>query len=323
MNQAVNKEYTGLGTRAVFNKTLRHLVNVTMLVESTVKGANLADQLNDLTAQGALTREQLSPVLSLVLVDKMNLPVSSVNLKNSITDFSTFINNFKKWNGLSVVLAYHHPNLGVIAINPAREDHWDAAGELKKNELVVAYVRSLKDDATVAEKGLAAVKEMLHGKSPAEDPSFIIAKAPEPVPQPAATPAPGAAPAVQPAAVAPAPVPAPAASAVKKNISPKYSVQVTNELFHNGNVEAWKNIIEAYQVTTKNKVIVFHEGELIQDLNSLFKWGKVKHGGVITFQVMGDEIKLVSRLQKYLFEGASSRYETFLKKDINKVLNIF
>ncbi|MFN3247226.1 MAG: hypothetical protein ACK42K_11055, partial [Leptonema sp. (in: bacteria)] len=71
------------------------------------------------------------------------------------------------------------------------------------------------------------------------------------------------------------------------------------------------------------KVIVYHEGELIQDLNSLFKWGKVKHGGVIMFQVIGENIKGVSRLQKYLHEGASPRFESFLKKDVNKVLNLF
>ena len=89
-------------------------------------------------------------------------------------------------------------------------------------------------------------------------------------------------------------------------------------------MEAWKNIIESYEAKhVGNKVIVYHEGELIQDLNSLFKWGKVKHGGVIMFQVAGAQIKGVSRLQKYLHEGASSRFEAFMKHDINKVLNLF
>ena len=89
-------------------------------------------------------------------------------------------------------------------------------------------------------------------------------------------------------------------------------------------MEAWKNIVESYETSHPgNKVIVFHEGELIQDLNSLFKWGKVKHGGVIMFQVAGTNIKNVSRLQKYLFEGASKRFEAFMKHDVNKVLPLF
>ena len=30
-------------------------------------------------------------------------------------------------------------------------------------------------------------------------------------------------------------------------MTPLYGVVVTNELFHNGNVEAWKKIIESYE----------------------------------------------------------------------------
>ena len=95
-------------------------------------------------------------------------------------------------------------------------------------------------------------------------------------------------------------------------------------MFHNGNVEAWKKIVESY--TTKFpdlQVYIFHKGELILDINSLFKWGKVKHSDSIFFQVGGENIRGVSKLQKYLFEGASPRYEQFLKIDMGKVLNLF
>ncbi len=115
-----------------------------------------------------------------------------------------------------------------------------------------------------------------------------------------------------------------AAAAGQRRMTPKYSVQVTNELFHNGNVEAWKRIIESYKVTHPDlEVRIFYENELINDINTLFKWGKVKTGGLIFFQASGENIRNVSKLQKYLFEGASPRFEQFLKLGVGKVLKLF
>ncbi len=107
-------------------------------------------------------------------------------------------------------------------------------------------------------------------------------------------------------------------------VTPKYSVQVTNELFHNGNVEAWKNIIESYRKEYAGlDVHVFHDGQKINNINALFKWGKVKHGDVILISVSGEDIKGVAELKRYLFEGASQRYENFIKRDVNKILPLF
>ena len=107
-------------------------------------------------------------------------------------------------------------------------------------------------------------------------------------------------------------------------MTPKYSVVVTNELFHNGNVEAWKKIIQSYNNKYPGlEVMVWYEDERINDINSLFKWGKVKHGVPIMFGVAGDEIKDVRKLQRYLFEGASHRFEAFLKGDFDRVLDLF
>lgn len=350
------KDLTNLGIRSAFNRTLRHLVSVTSIVENIEKGQNLADQLNQLLDAEAITRDQISPILSLVLVSKLDVPYRSFNLHDSVNKFEAVKAAFQKWVGLDAVVAYHHPNLGIIPINPANEAHWNLAFELKRDELIVVYVRSANKKRETAEKGLEAFFAVLSGGTPAEDAEFltkpVAAAAPQraqaapapagqprpmpvpqarPMPQPAGTPAPQPMPqpaAAQPAA-APAPQAAPAAPAKPtaggaRNLTPKYSVQVTNELFHNGNVEAWKNIIESYETAHPGcKVIVYHEGELIQDLNSLFKWGKVKHGGLIMFQVAGTNIKNVSRLQKYLHEGASKRFEAFMKHDVNRTLSLF
>ncbi|MFW5683843.1 MAG: hypothetical protein ACOC1I_03240, partial [Spirochaetota bacterium] len=99
---------------------------------------------------------------------------------------------------------------------------------------------------------------------------------------------------------------------------------VTNELFHNGNVEAWKKIITSYKTKYPGlDVLVWYESERINDINSLFKWGKVKHGVPILFSVAGDEIKDVRKLQRYLYEGASPRFEAFLKGGYDQVLDLF
>ena len=110
----------------------------------------------------------------------------------------------------------------------------------------------------------------------------------------------------------------------KLQLTPRYSVQVSNELFHNGNVEAWKNIIESYHnAHPEVKVLIFHDGEKINNINTLFKWGKVKNGDVILFQVVGNNFRNISKLQRYLYEGASGRYGQFLKKDISVALTLF
>ncbi len=109
-----------------------------------------------------------------------------------------------------------------------------------------------------------------------------------------------------------------------KKMSPMLSVVVTNELFHNGNVEAWKRIIDSY--TTKYpdlQIWVYYEGEKITDINALFKWGKVKHGSCIQFVVVGEDIKDVAKLKRYFTQGASPMFEAFLQGAPGAVLNLF
>ncbi len=326
MAVSTGKELSNLGTREAFNQTLRHIVNVTNLVEAASKGGNLADLLNDLLENNVIQREQIPPILSVILINKLDLPYRSTNLKASVDDaaLGKIAEQFKKWNGIDLVVVYYHPTTGVNLVNPAKQEHWDSLHGVKVNELMIVYARAKNNKRETAEKALEAFFAMLDGKTPESDPEFERAAPPPPPPPPPRQQS-APAPAPKPAAPQPAARPAQqAAPAGKKRMTPKYSVQVTNELFHNGNVEAWKNIIESYETRyNTSQVIVYHEGELIQDLNTLFKWGKVKHGGLIFFQVAGVEIKGVSKLQKYLHEGASSRFESFLKHDVNKVLNLF
>jgi len=70
-------------------------------------------------------------------------------------------------------------------------------------------------------------------------------------------------------------------------------------------------------------VFIYYENERILDINSLFKWGKVKHGTAIEFAIAGDDIQDVAKLQRYLAQGASQRFEAFLHGPVNTVLKLF
>ena len=124
-----------------------------------------------------------------------------------------------------------------------------------------------------------------------------------------------------------APVVTAAAPAISKGpvrMTPMYSVVVSNELFHNGNVEAWKRIVQSYKAKYPElEVYIYYEGERILDINSLFKWGKVKHGSAIQFAVAGNDIKDVAKLQRYLVQGASHQFEAFLRGAVGNVLRLF
>ncbi|MDZ7793320.1 MAG: hypothetical protein U5P10_06385 [Spirochaetia bacterium] len=110
----------------------------------------------------------------------------------------------------------------------------------------------------------------------------------------------------------------------KRRMTPFYSIPVTNELFHNGNVEAWKKVIQSYQAKHPGlDVYIYYDGERIHDIHSLFKWGKVKHGSTILVAVAGEDIQDVAKLQRYLRQGASPQFEAFLRYPVNTILNLF
>ena len=137
----------------------------------------------------------------------------------------------------------------------------------------------------------------------------------------AAEPAPKESSRVAPPAVTAA---APAITKGPTRMTPMYSVVVSNELFHNGNVEAWKRIVASYKAKYPAlEVYIYYEGERILDINSLFKWGKVKHGSSIQFAVAGNDIKDVAKLQRYLVQGASHQFEAFLHGPVSSVLKLF
>jgi hypothetical protein len=306
--------FNALGTKSSFNKALRHFFKVSEMVDVIDSSRNLADVVNAELDEQEVNTSQILPIVGALLRDKFGYSYDSFDIPVNISDFKKIAAVTSKWTALDIVMVYFNPNGQIFLINPSNEDHWDRVRDLIRDQLAVIYVKHIKSEdgnPKVEKDAIEAVEEMLAGKDVYINKEFVD-------------------PAVSSRAAVKKPAPAAAAGKAvtltggKRSATPKYSIQVSNELFHNGNVEAWKRIIESYNHAHPGvEVVIFYENEVINDINTLFKWGKVKHGGLIFFQLVGENIKNVSKLQKYFFEGASSRYEQFLHGSVGSVLNLF
>jgi hypothetical protein len=353
-----------LATRDGFNRSLRHFKFISRVIADFEGGRNLAETLSECLAEKSIEPRQVLPTLNAILVDKYHYVSRSHDMTDNFEDFDSLTTAVGSWRAMDIVVTYFHPELGIVVVNPKNREHWDVVRVLKRNELVTVFAGAFgeTDSDDKFEEGVSLLISLIEGGKQKTPASFTRGKyvfkrqkapaAPAPAPTRAARkrpagggsgaaqaidysaaagpatsflpayPAPSAA--AAPAAVA-APASAPAApSGAPKRMTPMYAIPVTNELFHNGNVEAWKKIIQSY--TTKYAgldVYVFYEGERIHDINTLFKWGKVKHGSAIMIAVAGDDIKDVAKLQRYLKQGASHMFEAFLKAQVGAILNLF
>ncbi|MCL2295021.1 MAG: hypothetical protein FWC36_09180 [Spirochaetes bacterium] len=338
------KEFERFYTRDGFNKSLNHFNVVLDAIGEIQDYNNLADILNGFLEEDKIAQHQLLPIINSLLVDKFSYSYKAINIKNTITNFDKIAAEVSKWSGIDIVLGYHNPNIGFLVLNTKKKESLATCGELKKYELLTIYAGDFSGSNNkyaesviqefiklLEDKKAKVPQQVLSGKykvkptvlkkenkeikaKKAQDKktaknvraaaaSKSAAKHAEPETQQSEMPTTGG-------------------GAVK--MTPLYAVPVTNELFHNGNVEAWKIIINSYKTSYSGcDVIIFYDGERILDINTLFKWGKVKHGSAIMFAVSGKDIKDVAKLQRYLRQGASSRFEDFLKFPVNVVPKLF
>jgi len=350
----MNKESTNLevlSTRSGFNSAVRHM-NKTIEISGILGSDNLGDVLYE-REDADLSGERGALLLRMLLVDKLGYKCVSSNLASIAADIPALADEFAKWKGVDLIAAYHHPDLGLLIANPKSADELTNFGMLRKSELLVIYAgkgtAQADESCQKAAKLAVSLFEGSKVKAPLEflKGSFSAKKLKkaeaEKAPVPKAASAKGkkggkvksarAAVAVEKAAKpkesvrAAPPVVTTAAPAVSKGpqrMTPMYSVVVSNELFHNGNVEAWKRIIASYNAKYPElQVYIYYEGERILDINTLFKWGKVKHGSSIMFAVSGNDIKDVAKLQRYFVQGASSQFEAFLHGNVHNVLKLF
>jgi hypothetical protein len=355
----MSKETTNLevlSTRMGFNSAVRHM-NKTIEISGTLgPEINLGDLLYERGDEN-LSGERGALLLRMLLVDKLGYKTVSSNLASVASDIPALAEEFGKWKAVDLVAAYHHPDLGLLIANPKIAEELANFGMLRKRELLVVYAGKGGEAADeTCRKAAEFAVSLFEGKKAKASPdllkgSFAVKKLKKTESDKMEKPAkaPKAAKAVKSGAKAKArvsgkPAAQDAASAVKENrvaapvvtstapaiskgpvrMTPMYSVVVQNELFHNGNVEAWKRIVASYNAKYPElQVYIYYEGERILDINSLFKWGKVKHGSAIQFAVAGNDIKDVAKLQRYLIQGASNQFEAFLRGPVNSVLRLF
>jgi hypothetical protein len=344
-NELTNLEF--LSTRAGFNSAVRHIKRTISIMEDAGNRKNLADLLYQVEDE-EMAGERSGLVLSILLVDKMGYKTVSANLNSVAADPPSLAREFERWKGVDLIVAYHHPELGLLVANPKIPEELAAFGSLRKRELLVVYAgkgSAPADDSCLTAAELAV--RLFEGAKAKVPPSLLrgsfvtkqlkkkavprpkVPKAPKAGKTSARTGRAPAKPVVQEAQRVAPPVVTAAAPPVTAptgpvKMTPRYAVIVQNELFHNGNVEAWKRIIASYAAAYPNlQVYIYYDGERILDINSLFKWGKVKHGSAIEFAVAGNEIKDVAKLQRYLAQGASHLFEAFLRGPVNNVLKLF
>ncbi|MDR1870092.1 MAG: hypothetical protein LBQ82_08930 [Treponema sp.] len=332
MSENANLEV--LSTRSGFNSAVRH-IKKTMEIASRTGAVNIGDILFEMD-DDELTSAKVGMLLRMLLVDKLGYKTASANLSAAVENVSVLAKEFNKWNGVDLVAAYYHPELGLLVANPKIAEELADFGDLRKRELVVIYagLQGKETDENCQKAAELAIK--LFEGSKLKPPSALTrgrytakkvskpkkAAESKPVKTKIVKAKPGIKKAAAPVVKAAAPQVKPAAGNAR--MTPRYAVVVQNELFHNGNVEAWKRIIASYKAAHPDlEVYIYYENERILDINSLFKWGKVKHGSAIEFAVAGNEIKDVAKLQRYLAQGASHMFEAFLHGAVNSVLKLF
>ncbi|MCL2179950.1 MAG: hypothetical protein FWB83_02385 [Treponema sp.] len=329
---ADNANLEVLSTRTGFNSAVRHIKKT---VEIGGEAGNLGDIIYEMDDEEFAGKAGL--LLRMLLVDKLGYKTASANLSTTVDDLSVLAKEFGKWSGVDLVAAYYHPELGLLIANPKSAEELSGFGELRKRELLVVYagLQGKETDDNCQKAADLAVK-LFEGSKVTVPAAFTKGKftvkkvsKPDkemdaaPVKAKAAKAKPDAKKAAAPAkkAAAEQQVKAPAGPS---KMTPRYAVVVQNELFHNGNVEAWKRIIASYKAKHPTlEVFIYYECERILDINSLFKWGKVKHGSAIEFAIAGNEIQDVAKLQRYLAQGASHMFEAFLRGPVSTVLKLF
>ena len=327
-------EFENLSTKSSFNSALGHFQTVSDILGTLENYKNMADSLNELLQENKISQNQLIPSINAILFDKFNYQYKSYNMTKTTTNFDILVDELKKWNGIDIVMVYYHPDLGPMLINPKNKNHFESIHTFKKNELITIYAGNFSpnNDKSSSVAAISSIIKYLDGKkfNPPSDLTkgkfkyidkkivknkTVSSKKKSNRKSKAST-----------ETVKTEVVQDKVEQVISKpkRITPYYSVVVSNELFHNGNVEAWKKIIESYKAKYPGlEVYIYYDGERIHEIASLFKWGKVKHGSTIIFAVAGDNIKDVAKLQRYLKQGASIMFESFLKFPVNKILNLF
>ena len=166
--------YLTLASKSNFNKALRHFYMVSDVVEEVEMNKNLADVINEALDNNEVHEDQLLPIVGAVIRDKYGYSYDSYNIVETVTEFEKIADETGKWTALDIVCVYYNPGGRVFLINPKNIDHWDRVHELHSDQLMVIYVKFLKDENVKIEKAaINTLEEMIAGKDVFINKAFI------------------------------------------------------------------------------------------------------------------------------------------------------
>ena len=268
-----------------------------------------------------LPHSQHIPALSRELLYRdLGYCYRSFNLHDSAPPWSFLYQKLTKIILFDTVIFYYDPLGGVFPLNPFNKRQWKQIDSFEPRSLIVVSAKGFLDKSEEpARKYLRIVEELFCNELAVDDPdyAFLVRESGKLRENAQET-------QIEANREASHSNSIPQSILQHRRKSTQYRILVTNELFHNGNVEAWKNIIESYRKKYPAcRVEIYFEGERINNIQALFKWGKVKLGNVIFFSVIGHQVENVAKLKHYLHQGASPGFECFLKKLPETSLNLF
>ncbi|TFG60957.1 MAG: hypothetical protein E4H36_11210, partial [Spirochaetales bacterium] len=133
-------EFERLSSVSGFNNAVMHCKSLIGMLGEAGEFISVADLVNSKVADSSITVSQVNPIIGSLLGDKFKYISRSFNLLQNFTDFSSIQKIVAKWKALDIVLVYHHPELGIMAVNPKNSQSWESITQLKIDELLVFYV---------------------------------------------------------------------------------------------------------------------------------------------------------------------------------------
>jgi hypothetical protein len=273
---------TLLSARPGFNAAVRHIKRALRILDALEGGENFADALRLSPEQGLSRADSLS-LLALLLADKLSYTALSANPPGFASDLPALAREFEGWRSVDMVAVFHDPRfLGIV--NPKNAEQLAALGRPFPRELLVVYAGGAGVSRELGAAAARTALALLSGARPDIPPDLRCG-----------TPRGGAPHKKPPPREAP-------------GTAPLCSVAVSNDLFHYGNVEAWKRVVADYEKAHPGcRVRVYYDGEPILNINALFTWGKVRSGRSLEFSVAapdGGAIPDLALLRRRLTQAA-------------------
>ena len=317
---AVNLTY--INNRESFNQYIQFFRQSKAILADINRGKSGAAILRDAARRYSMNEQALLAVINTLFIDKFGYTVSSHNLKCDITGLDKRVEVYLHFDYIDFFFVHHAT--GTLKVIDPLALGGTTSGLFYRGDLVVTYSAFRAGADRKGEFSLTEFNEfavgVLYGTHrsgfKAVRDTIKEAHKVSRVPQASDT-------GYEEITSEPVQV-SPAGKSIQLKKSSLISVQVSNELFHNGNVEAWVKIIDSYEsIYPGCEVHVYYDNEPVNNLNSLFKWGKVTNGSVIMISVTGPELKDLGKLQRTLYLGASPRFEQFISGPVHKKLRLF